>query len=51
VGIILISVIEAGFIFSGNIGTGIVLAQKADGSWSAPSAIGLTGEYEMWDLV
>lgn len=42
-GIILMSVVEAGFIFSGNLGTGILMAKKEDGSWSAPSAIGLTG--------
>ena len=52
---ILISVIEAGFIFSGNVGTGILLAkhQQSDGgkssssssssSWSPPCAVGLTG--------
>jgi lipid-binding SYLF domain-containing protein len=43
VGIIMISVVEAGFIFSGNIGTGIILRKKPDGSWSPPSACGLTG--------
>lgn len=44
VGLILISVVEVGFIFTGNIGTGILMAKKDDGSWSAPSAIGLTGK-------
>uniref|UniRef100_A0A7S1YGF1 Ysc84 actin-binding domain-containing protein n=1 Tax=Grammatophora oceanica TaxID=210454 RepID=A0A7S1YGF1_9STRA len=44
VGIILISVIEGGFIFSGNVGTGIILAKKDDGTgWSPPCAMGLTG--------
>ena len=33
----------AGFIFSGNVGTGVVIANKYDGTWSAPSAIGLAG--------
>ena len=42
-GIILLSVVEAGFIFSGNVGTGVVIANKYDGTWSAPSAIGLAG--------
>jgi lipid-binding SYLF domain-containing protein len=42
-GLILISVIEAGFIFSGNVGTGLLLAKKKDGAWSAPCAVGLTG--------
>jgi lipid-binding SYLF domain-containing protein len=42
-GVILLSVIEVGFIFSGNVGTGIILAKKPDGSWSVPCACGLTG--------
>ena len=42
-GLILLSVLEAGFIFSGNVGTGIILAKKSDGSWSVPCACGLTG--------
>ena len=40
VGVVLISVVEAGFIFSG---TGIILRKKEDGSWPPPSACGLTG--------
>ncbi len=42
-GIILLSVVEAGFIFSGNVGTGVVIAHKDDGTWSPPSALGLGG--------
>lgn len=42
-GIILLSVVEAGFIFSGNVGTGVAIALKDDGTWSPPSAIGLGG--------
>lgn len=42
-GIILLSVVEAGFIFSGNVGTGVVIAHKYDETWSPPSAIGLGG--------
>ena len=68
-GILLLSVVEAGFVFSGNVrvdflmiestvnsyctypkllsphqvGTGVVIANKYDGTWSAPSAIGLGG--------
>jgi lipid-binding SYLF domain-containing protein len=43
-GIAIISSIEAGFVFSGNLGTGIVILVKdEDGEWSPPSAIGLTG--------
>jgi lipid-binding SYLF domain-containing protein len=43
VGIAFINIVEVGFIFSGNVGTGIVLARKPDGTWSPPTAIGLTG--------
>ena len=42
-GIVLLSVIEAGFCFSGNVGTGVVMARADDGSWSPPSAVGLAG--------
>lgn len=43
-GVILISVVEAGFVFSGNVGSGVVIAHKyEDDEWSAPSAIGLGG--------
>jgi lipid-binding SYLF domain-containing protein len=41
-GLVLISVLEVGFIFSGNVGTGILLAKK-ENDWSAPSAVGLAG--------
>ncbi|KAL3907352.1 MAG: hypothetical protein SGILL_008912, partial [Bacillariaceae sp.] len=35
---------EAGLIFSGNVGTGIVFARNpTNGTWSAPSAVGLSG--------
>jgi SH3 domain-containing YSC84-like protein 1 len=42
-GIVMISIVEAGFIFSGNVGTGIVVHKKPDGSWSPPCAVGITG--------
>ncbi|KAH6567585.1 hypothetical protein BASA60_008980 [Batrachochytrium salamandrivorans] len=42
-GIAIITVIKAGFIFSGRGGSGLVLAKLPDGSWSAPSAIGTAG--------
>jgi lipid-binding SYLF domain-containing protein len=42
-GIVIISIVEAGFIFSGNVGTGIVVHKKPDGSWSPPCAVGITG--------
>lgn len=34
---------KAGFLGSGRYGNGIVVARLADGTWSAPSAIGLGG--------
>ena len=42
-GIILLSVVEAGFIFSGNVGTGVIIAHKHDETWSPPSALELGG--------
>ncbi|KAJ3208749.1 hypothetical protein HDU82_001991 [Entophlyctis luteolus] len=42
-GIAILSVIKAGFLFSGRGGSGIVVARLSDGSWSAPSAIGTAG--------
>ncbi|GAB4190061.1 MAG: lipid-binding SYLF domain-containing protein [Simkaniaceae bacterium] len=41
-GLAILSVVKAGFIFSGKIGSGIVIARNPDG-WSAPSAIGTGG--------
>ena len=41
-GILLISIIEAGFMFTGNVGTGILLARR-QGQWSPPCAVGLGG--------
>jgi lipid-binding SYLF domain-containing protein len=44
-GVVMVSIIEAGFIFSANVGTGIVLLKQADGTFSRspPCAVGLTG--------
>jgi lipid-binding SYLF domain-containing protein len=42
-GVVLISIVEVGFIWSGNVGAGIILKKKPDGSWSPPCACGLTG--------
>lgn len=41
-GLAILSVIKGGFIFSGRIGSGIVIARTEKG-WSAPSAIGVGG--------
>jgi lipid-binding SYLF domain-containing protein len=43
-GILLLNVLEAACLISANVGTGILMAHnKQDDTWSAPSAIGLTG--------
>ncbi|TPX62398.1 hypothetical protein PhCBS80983_g00583 [Powellomyces hirtus] len=42
-GIAVLTVIKAGFLFSGRAGSGLVIARQPDGSWSAPSAIGTAG--------
>ncbi|CEG49020.1 hypothetical protein F442_15861 [Plasmopara halstedii] len=49
-GLAIMTVIKAGFLVSGKIGTGLVIAKLPDGSWSAPSAIGtfgLSGGFEL----
>lgn len=42
-GVVFLTVIKAGFMFSGRYGTGVVIAKLEDGTWSAPSAVALTG--------
>ncbi|KAJ1916910.1 hypothetical protein H4219_003492 [Mycoemilia scoparia] len=42
-GIAVMNIVKAGFIWSGRIGSGVVVARLPDGSWSGPSAIGLAG--------
>lgn len=44
-GICLISIVEVGFIWSGNVGSGIVMLKNADGTFNnaPPCAVGLTG--------
>lgn len=39
-GLAVFSVIKAGFVWSGKLGSGVVIARLPDGSWSAPSCIG-----------
>jgi lipid-binding SYLF domain-containing protein len=41
--ICIMSLVEAGLIFSGSVGTGILMQKNDDGSWSAPAACGLSG--------
>ncbi len=42
-GLAFLTVIKAGFIWTGKVGTGLVIARLLDGRWSAPSAIGTVG--------
>ncbi|PVU89477.1 hypothetical protein BB561_005336 [Smittium simulii] len=42
-GIAIMTVIKGGFVWSGRVGSGIVIARLPNGSWSAPSAIGTAG--------
>ncbi|GMG22136.1 unnamed protein product [Ambrosiozyma monospora] len=42
-GLAVITVLKAGFLFSGRAGSGVVVARLPDGTWSAPSAIVTAG--------
>lgn len=42
-GLAVITVVKAGFLFSGRAGSGVIIARLRDGGWSAPSAIGMAG--------
>jgi SH3 domain-containing YSC84-like protein 1 len=42
-GLAVITQFKAGFIGSARFGSGIIVARLADGSWSAPSAVGTAG--------
>ncbi|KAJ3159221.1 hypothetical protein HDU86_001824 [Geranomyces michiganensis] len=42
-GIAVITILKAGFLWSGRAGSGIVVAKLPDGRWSAPSAIAAGG--------
>jgi SH3 domain-containing YSC84-like protein 1 len=42
-GLAIMTVIKAGFVWSGRAGSGLVVSKLPDGSWSAPSAIGTAG--------
>jgi len=33
IGLCLVSVVEAGFLFAGSLGTGILLKKQEDGTW------------------
>jgi len=42
-GLVFLSVIKGGYIWSGRIGSGLVITRLEDGRWSAPSAISCLG--------
>jgi SH3 domain-containing YSC84-like protein 1 len=42
-GLVIITVLKAGFLGTGRYGNGLVVVRLSDGSWSAPSAIGIGG--------
>lgn len=43
-GVVFLTIVKAGFMFSGRYGTGLVIAKsRTDSSWSAPSAITISG--------
>ncbi len=43
-GIVFVTLLKAGFLFTGRVGTGLVIARLSDGSWSAPSAVMMSGD-------
>ncbi|ETI33883.1 hypothetical protein F441_19306 [Phytophthora nicotianae CJ01A1] len=42
-GLAFLTVVKAGLIWTGKMGTGVVIARLEDGSWSPPSGIGTAG--------
>jgi lipid-binding SYLF domain-containing protein len=42
-GLAFLTIVKAGFFFTGRLGSGLVIGRNDDGTWSAPSAIGCTG--------
>jgi lipid-binding SYLF domain-containing protein len=42
-GVAFITVIKAGFIFSGTVGCGLVMAKLDDGTWTGPSSLSVAG--------
>lgn len=43
IGVCIFSAVEAGFVFSGQVGSGILLKKMEDGRWSPPCAMGFSG--------
>ena len=42
-GLVFLTILKVGFMLTGRVGTGLVTSKLPDGTWSAPSAIGVTG--------
>lgn len=42
-GLVILTVLKAGFLFSGRAGSGVIVARLPDGGWSAPSAVVTAG--------
>eukprot|EP01083_Nonionella_stella_P123095 370694_1 len=42
-GLVFLTVLKAGFLFAGNVGTGVVMVRQANGGWSGPSSVGVAG--------
>lgn len=42
-GIVFLTVLKAGFLFAGNVGTGCVIVRKPNGGWTGPSSIMVAG--------
>lgn len=42
-GVVFFTIIKVGFMFTGRYGTGLVVAKLSDGTWSAPSAVQMSG--------
>jgi len=42
-GVVFFTIIKVGFLVTGRYGTGLVIAKLDDGSWSAPSAVQMSG--------
>jgi len=42
-GLAILTVVKVGMMVTYKLGTGLIIARKADGSWSAPSAIASCG--------
>lgn len=42
-GVVFLTIFKVGFVFTGRYGTGLVVCKLQDGTWSAPSAVTMSG--------